>query len=80
MSPVFGQPVSRVDGRAKVTGSARYTAEVVLPGLCHAALIWSTVPSGRIVTIDTGVLFPETLATWRGSCAGCWMNPRSSID
>jgi xanthine dehydrogenase YagR molybdenum-binding subunit len=53
MSRVIGQPVSRVDGQAKVTGAARYAAELDLPGLLHAALVSSTVPGGRIVAIDT---------------------------
>ncbi|HEX5385732.1 MAG TPA: xanthine dehydrogenase family protein molybdopterin-binding subunit [Gemmatimonadales bacterium] len=52
-SGAIGQPLSRVDGRAKVTGSASYAAEFDLPGLVHAALVMSTVPRGRITAIDT---------------------------
>ncbi|MDR3671325.1 MAG: xanthine dehydrogenase family protein molybdopterin-binding subunit [Holophaga sp.] len=48
-----GQPVDRVDGRAKVTGGARYAAEHTLPGLLHAVLVTSTVAHGRIATIHT---------------------------
>jgi xanthine dehydrogenase YagR molybdenum-binding subunit len=48
-----GCPVSRVDGAAKVTGAARYAAELDLPGLAHAALVASTVPKGRIAAIDS---------------------------
>jgi len=29
----IGQPLSRVDGRAKVTGQAKYAAEYNVPGL-----------------------------------------------
>ncbi|UGY90989.1 xanthine dehydrogenase family protein molybdopterin-binding subunit [Streptomyces gobiensis] len=50
----IGQPLDRVDGRPKVTGGARYTAETALPGLTHAVLVGARVPSGRITTIDTG--------------------------
>lgn len=50
---VIGRPVSRVDGRAKVTGSATYAGEFDLPGLAHAALAHSTVPHGTIARIDT---------------------------
>ncbi len=39
---------ARVDGTAKVTGTARYTAEIPLPGLAHAALVGATIPSGRV--------------------------------
>jgi xanthine dehydrogenase YagR molybdenum-binding subunit len=54
MSTVFiGQPVSRVDGRRKVTGSATYAAEFRVPGVAHGALVRSTVASGRIAAIDT---------------------------
>jgi xanthine dehydrogenase YagR molybdenum-binding subunit len=49
-----GQPLSRVDGRAKVTGAAKYSAEYNhLPGLLHAVLKTSDVAKGRITSIDT---------------------------
>ncbi|WP_237476735.1 xanthine dehydrogenase family protein molybdopterin-binding subunit [Lichenibacterium dinghuense] len=47
-----GQPLRRVDGRAKVTGAARYASDLPLPGLAHAALATSRVARGRIVSID----------------------------
>ncbi|MDQ7905384.1 xanthine dehydrogenase family protein molybdopterin-binding subunit [Phytohabitans sp. ZYX-F-186] len=47
-------PVDRVDGPAKVTGAARYTAEIVLPDLAYATIVGATIPSGRIRRIDTG--------------------------
>jgi xanthine dehydrogenase YagR molybdenum-binding subunit len=51
-----GQPLSRVDGRAKVTGAAKYSAEYNnLPGLVHAVLKTSDVAKGRITGIDTSV-------------------------
>lgn len=50
---LVGQPVDRVDGLAKVTGTALYTAEHRLSGLTHAVLVTSTIASGRIVTIHT---------------------------
>jgi len=53
MSDLIGQPISRVDGRAKVTGTARYAAEFDVPGLAHAALVSSTVPRGRVTAIET---------------------------
>ncbi|MFC7329664.1 xanthine dehydrogenase family protein molybdopterin-binding subunit [Marinactinospora rubrisoli] len=48
-----GRPVDRVDGRDKVTGTARYSAEHPLPDLTHAALVHATVARGRITAIDT---------------------------
>jgi len=53
MSGIIGQPVGRVDGWAKVTGTARYAAEFDLSSLAQAALVLSTVPKGRITAIDT---------------------------
>ena len=49
----IGQPVSRVDGRQKVTGGATYAAEFDMPGLAHGAIVRSTVANGRITSIDT---------------------------
>ncbi|RAK68091.1 xanthine dehydrogenase family protein molybdopterin-binding subunit [Hymenobacter edaphi] len=51
---VVGQPMNRVDGWAKVTGQARYSAEYNrLPGLVHAVLKTSDVAKGRITGFDT---------------------------
>lgn len=47
-----GAPLPRVDGPAKVTGSARYAAEFHPDGLAYAATHDSTVPAGRITAID----------------------------
>ena len=49
----IGQPVSRVDGRQKVTGAARYAAEFDLPRQAHGAIVRSTVANGRIASIDS---------------------------
>ena len=50
---IIGEPLSRIDGRLKVTGAAKYAAEWDLPGLAHAVAFQSTIGSGRIVSIDT---------------------------
>ena len=49
----FGKPISRVDGRAKVTGAAKYAAEYNVPGLAHGLVVSSTIAKGRIKRIDT---------------------------
>jgi xanthine dehydrogenase YagR molybdenum-binding subunit len=49
----IGQPVSRVDGRLKVTGAATYAAEFDVPNLAHGAVVRSTVAKGRIAAIDS---------------------------
>jgi xanthine dehydrogenase YagR molybdenum-binding subunit len=48
----IGTPTSRVDGRAKVTGSAKYAGEFNVPGLAYASVVEATIPRGRIVRID----------------------------
>lgn len=49
----IGQPVSRLDGPQKVRGGIRYAAEMRLPGMVYASLAFSTIPKGRIATLDT---------------------------
>jgi xanthine dehydrogenase YagR molybdenum-binding subunit len=46
-------PLDRVDGRLKVTGGARYSAEMPTHGVVHAVLVQSTVGAGRIARLDT---------------------------
>ena len=54
MSTMFiGQPVSRVDGRQKVTGRATYAAEFQMSNLAYGAVARSTIARGRISSIDT---------------------------
>jgi xanthine dehydrogenase YagR molybdenum-binding subunit len=48
-----GKPISRVDGRAKVTGAAKYAAEFNAPGLAHGVVISSAIAKGRIGKIHT---------------------------
>ena len=53
MTAYIGTPTPRVDGRAKVTGAAKYAAEFNVDGLAHGYLVTSTIAKGRIVRIDT---------------------------
>jgi xanthine dehydrogenase YagR molybdenum-binding subunit len=50
---VIGQPIDRIDGRLKVTGGARYSAEMPVANVHHAVIVQSTVANGRITGIDT---------------------------
>ena len=50
---VVGRRTPRVDGRLKVTGAAKYTADVRLPGMLFARLVCSPHPHARIRSIDT---------------------------
>jgi len=53
MTRYIGTPTSRVDGRAKVTGQAKYAGEFNSAGLAYGSLVTSTVTKGRIAKIDT---------------------------
>ncbi|MDF5754357.1 xanthine dehydrogenase family protein molybdopterin-binding subunit [Spongiactinospora sp. TRM90649] len=46
----------RIEGRAKVTGAARYAADEPVPGVAHGALVLSTVARGRVRAIDAGAV------------------------
>jgi xanthine dehydrogenase YagR molybdenum-binding subunit len=47
-----GQPVSRIDGPLKVSGAAPFAAEIPIEGMAYAALLFSTIPKGRIASMD----------------------------
>jgi xanthine dehydrogenase YagR molybdenum-binding subunit len=49
-----GQPISRVDGRLKVTGEAKYAAEYNVPDLAYGAIVSSEIARGTIEAIDAG--------------------------
>ncbi|TDI17957.1 MAG: xanthine dehydrogenase family protein molybdopterin-binding subunit [Acidobacteria bacterium] len=49
----IGQPLGRIEGPAKVTGEAKYTADVLLPGMIWGKVLRSPLPHAKIVSIDT---------------------------
>src|SRR5258707_1023105 len=49
----IGTATPRVDGRAKVTGEAKYAGEFKTSALVYGSVVESTIPKGRIVRIDT---------------------------
>ena len=50
----MGPPVPRYDGRAKVTGAARYPSDVPVANPAYAYLVTSAIARGRIVRMDLG--------------------------
>jgi CO/xanthine dehydrogenase Mo-binding subunit len=48
-----GRDIPRLEVRAKVTGRADYTHNLRLPGMLYGKVFRSTVPHGRIRSIDT---------------------------
>jgi xanthine dehydrogenase YagR molybdenum-binding subunit len=51
-----GRPLDRVDGRLKVTGSARFAAEHVARNIAHAEPVFSTITKGRITSLNSAEL------------------------
>ena len=51
---LVGTAHTRVEGRDKVTGAARYGGDIPFAGLAHGVLVLSTVARGRIRSVDTG--------------------------
>jgi len=49
---LLGAAMSRLDGPLKVQGEARFAAEFPMEGMTYASLVYSTVPRGRIATLD----------------------------
>ena len=48
----IGTPQNRVDGRAKVTGAAKYAAEFDAPDLAYGIVVSSAIARGQVKSID----------------------------
>ncbi|HAL27131.1 MAG TPA: hypothetical protein DCP25_10410 [Chloroflexi bacterium] len=51
---LLDRPERRIDGEAKTTGAAKYTADLDVPGALQAAFARSPYPHARIASVDTG--------------------------
>jgi len=51
--PTIGQPISRLEGHLKVTGSAKYAGEYQAEDLLYGYVVNSTITKGKIKSIDT---------------------------
>lgn len=48
----IGKPQNRVDGKAKVTGEAKYAAEHNVPDIVHGVVVSSAIARGKIKDLD----------------------------
>jgi xanthine dehydrogenase YagR molybdenum-binding subunit len=48
-----GKPLSRLEGKAKVTGAAKYAGEYNVPDLLYGYVVNSVITKGKITRIDT---------------------------
>ncbi len=51
--PSSSDGMKRVDGRLKVTGAARYSAEFNVKGIAYGVLVGSTIAKGTVKSVDT---------------------------
>ncbi len=51
--PSSSDGMKRVDGRLKVTGAARYSAEFNVKGIVYGVLVGSTIAKGTVKSVDT---------------------------
>ena len=49
----IGKPINRMDAIEKVTGKARYTFDVQLPGMLWGRWVTSPLPHARVKSVDT---------------------------
>ena len=49
---IVGKDIKRVDGIARVTGRARYTQDLYLPGMLHVRMLRSPYPRARVKRVD----------------------------
>lgn len=59
---VIGQRVHRIDGPEKVTGSAKYTFDMVLPNMLYGKILRSPAPGSRPCC---------SRSAHRARCSGC---------
>lgn len=64
VTPASGTAHTRLEGRDKVTGAARYAGEIPFAELAHGWLVLSTIARGRIRSVESGAVLamPGVLA------------------
>ena len=55
----IGEPIPRIDGSIKVTGAARYTADLRAPNMLHGVFVTAPLPAGRVIAFDKGHALAE---------------------
>jgi len=48
----IGKPLPRIDGIEKVTGGARFTVDMAMPGMLHGKFLRSPYPHAKILSIN----------------------------
>jgi len=53
---VIGKPIRSLDAEAKVTGKAKYSGDILLPGMVHATVVRPEVFGSKKVSVDASKL------------------------
>jgi xanthine dehydrogenase YagR molybdenum-binding subunit len=66
---VIGEPITRIDGKLKVTGGAKYAADYPIEKLAYGVAVPSTIANGKIARIDSAKAekMPGVLAVFHHS-------------
>ena len=74
----MGAPLKRMDARLKVTGEARYAADLPVGNLAHGVLVTSRIARGRIRSFDLAEAraVPGTLEIFTYENAGGLKEPK----
>ena len=63
---VVGRNVRRIEGRAKVTGAARYVDDVQMPGMLHGRTLRAPIACGELLSVSGNLAAPGlTSVTFR---------------
>jgi carbon-monoxide dehydrogenase large subunit len=86
---IFGSGIRRREDPRLLTGTARYTDDITLPGMVHAAILRSPHAHARIRKVDTGRAkrAPGVVAVFTGADADgvlqpipcCWLLPNANL-
>jgi nicotinate dehydrogenase subunit B len=53
---IIGKPIIRLDAEAKVTGKAKYTGDIKLPGMVYASIVRPSVFGSKKLSVDASKL------------------------
>ena len=84
---VIGTPVPRIESSVKVTGEARYAADMKFPGMLYGKILRSPYAHAKIISIDTskaeklpGVVAVVTGKDTIGARYGLWRLREETMD
>jgi xanthine dehydrogenase YagR molybdenum-binding subunit len=79
---IIGEPITRIDGRLKVTGGAKYAADYPIENLAYGVAVPSTIANGKISRIDSANAekMPGVLAVFHHGNFGKLYRPAGAFE